>query len=54
MRAESEVISSRASQSRPNVGIILFEHRAFNQRSEVICRCQRSALMLRRPTPINS
>ncbi len=50
VHAQSEVISSRASASRPTQGIVVFEHRAFNQRDELVARCRRSALMSRRPT----
>jgi acyl dehydratase len=49
LRAETEVVAARASQSRPNAGIVTFEHRAFNQRGILVARCRRNALMLRRP-----
>jgi acyl dehydratase len=45
IRAESEVLSARASASRPGLGIVQFEHRALNQRGEVVVRCRRSGLM---------
>jgi acyl dehydratase len=44
--AETEVIGKRESRSRPGQGIVQFEHRATNQRGELVARCQRSALML--------
>jgi acyl dehydratase len=47
--AETEVVASRASASRPDAGIVTFEHRAFNQRDELVARCVRNALMRRRP-----
>jgi acyl dehydratase len=47
LRAESEVVAKRASRSRPEWGIVTFEHRGINQRDEVVCRCQRAAMMLR-------
>jgi acyl dehydratase len=50
IRAQTEVMSSRRSESRPTQGIVVFEHRAFNQRDELVARCRRSALMRRRPT----
>jgi acyl dehydratase len=50
LRAETEVVAARASQSRPNAGIVTFEHRAFNQSGVLVTRCRRNALMLRRPT----
>ncbi|MAG30525.1 MAG: dehydratase [Deltaproteobacteria bacterium] len=49
LRVETEVMASRASKSRPSQGIVTFEHRAFNQRGELVCRAQRDALMHRRP-----
>lgn len=50
LRAVSEVRELRASKSRPDAGIVTFVHEAINQRDEVVCRCERSALLLRRPT----
>ena len=49
VHAESEVLSVRDSSSRPDNGIVVFEHRGFNQRDELIMTCERSALMLRMP-----
>lgn len=46
---ETEVIETRASKSRPNWGIVIFEHRARNQREEIVMRCRRAAMMLRKP-----
>lgn len=48
IRSETEVIDIRASRSRPGQGIVTFEHRAFNQRDELVARCKRAALMLGR------
>jgi len=47
--AETEVVSKRESRSRPGQGIVCFEHRATNQRGELVARCVRNALMLGRP-----
>jgi acyl dehydratase len=49
IRAQTEVIDARPSRSRPNQGIVVMEHRAFNQRDELVARCRRSALMHARP-----
>jgi acyl dehydratase len=49
IRARTEVVSARPSSSRPSQGVVVFEHRAYNQRDEVVARCRRSALMHRRP-----
>ncbi|GAA1706669.1 MaoC family dehydratase [Kribbella yunnanensis] len=51
LRVESEVLTVRESKSRPTAGIVELEHRAFNQRDEVVCVLRRAALMLRRPAP---
>jgi acyl dehydratase len=51
VRVETEVIEARASRSRPDAGIVVFEHRAFNQRDELVCRARRTGLMRRRPAP---
>jgi acyl dehydratase len=50
IRAETEVIASRESKSRPNAGIVTFDHRAYNQRDELVARCRRNALMHKRPS----
>jgi acyl dehydratase len=49
IRVETEVLELRDSKSRPQNGIVIFEHRAFNQKDELVARCNRSALMLRKP-----
>ena len=42
---ESVIAEKRESKSRPNAGLVVFEHRAINQRDEVVCTCKRTALM---------
>ncbi|MGB5165050.1 MAG: MaoC family dehydratase [Woeseiaceae bacterium] len=49
LRIATEVLELRDSKSRPDNGIVIFEHRAFNQRDELVGVCKRSALMLRKP-----
>ena len=51
VRVETSVISKRESQSRPNAGIVEFEHRGINQRGEVVCICRRTAFMRRAQSP---
>ncbi len=48
LRAETEVKELRASKSRPEAGIVVFVHELFNQRGEIVCRCERSALLKRK------
>ena len=47
IRAETEVMAVRESKSRPEWGIVTFEHRGINQRGELVARCRRAAMMLR-------
>ena len=49
VRIETEVLELRDSKSRPENGIVIFEHRAYNQTDELVGSCKRSALMLRKP-----
>jgi acyl dehydratase len=49
VHVESEVVSRRESASRPNAGLVVFEHRGYNQRDELVARIRRTALMLKRP-----
>ena len=49
LRAATSVLSKRESKSRTDSGIVVFEHRAFNQRDEEVASCRRSALMLKKP-----
>ncbi len=48
LRAESRVAEMRESKSRPDAGVVVFEHRCFNQRDQEVANCKRSALMLKR------
>lgn len=49
IRIETEVLELRDSKSRPDNGIVVFAHRAYNQDDELVGKCMRSALMLRKP-----
>ncbi len=48
VHVESEVAEIRESKSRPRNGIVIFIHRAFNQKDELVAQCKRSALMIRK------
>lgn len=52
LRVESEVLTARPSRTRSGQGIVTFEHRAYNQDDQLVCRAVRSALMLSRPGSI--
>ena len=49
LRAVSEVKGLRDSRSRPQAGIVTFEHRMLNQRDQIVCQCLRAALLHRMP-----
>lgn len=49
LRAVTTVVSRRDSQSHPEAGIVVFEHRAYNQNDQEVASCRRAALMLRKP-----
>ena len=49
IRTITTVVASRASRTRPDAGITTFHHESFNQRGELVARCDRQALMHRRP-----
>jgi acyl dehydratase len=47
--ATTTVLEVRPSRSRPNTGIVLFEHVGTNQRGEIVVRAKRNAMMRARP-----
>ena len=49
--AETEVVEKRESKSRPQWGIVIFEHRARNQHGDLVMRCRRAAMMRRKGAP---
>ncbi|WP_274424343.1 MaoC family dehydratase [Chelativorans sp. YIM 93263] len=49
IRVETEVKSARESRSKPDRGIVEFEHRAYNQDDVLVARCLRQAMILKRP-----
>jgi len=51
VRSVTKVVSKRESKSRPDAGLIQFEHTAYNQRDEMVARCLRMALMKRKGVP---
>ena len=48
VRAETEVMATRASKSRSNAGLVEFRHRAFKQDGVLVAECRRTAFMRRR------
>jgi acyl dehydratase len=49
VHVSSTVLEIRESRSRPDAGIVIFKHEAFNQRDELVATCKRSALMRKKP-----
>ena len=49
VHVETTVVSVRASRSKPDRGIVEFEHKAFNQHDVLVARCVRQAMMKTRP-----
>src|SRR5690606_10134353 len=54
LRVETEALDTRVSKSRPTTGIVGIEHRAYNQRDELVCVVRRTALMMRRGETVAS
>ncbi len=50
LRVETRIIKKRESKSKPDRGIVWFEHLGINQRDEIVCECLRKGMMLRTPT----
>ena len=49
LTAETKIVDKRESKSKPDRGIVMFEHIARNQRDEIVCSCIRGGMMMRRP-----
>lgn len=47
IRSQTTVIALRESQSKPDQGIVTFEHRGFNQDDTEVAFCVRNALMFK-------
>jgi acyl dehydratase len=45
----TEIAAKRESKSRPDAGIVEFEHKAFNQNDELVASCRRQAFMRKKP-----
>lgn len=50
LRAETNILSVRASKSRPHAGLVEFEHSCFNQHGTVVATCRRVGLMHKHPS----
>ena len=50
IRSVTKVREKRVSKSRPNAGLVVFEHYGFNQSDEEVAFCVRTAFMMRTPS----
>jgi acyl dehydratase len=49
IRVETEIKSVRESRSKPDRGVVEMEHRAYNQRGDLVARCVRQTMVQKRP-----
>lgn len=49
VHVSTEILEARPSRSRPDAGIVTFEHRGTNQHHRAICVARRAAMMRTRP-----
>ncbi len=49
INVETKIVAVRASNSKPDRGIVTLEHRAFNQEGNLVCSATRNAMMHKRP-----
>lgn len=49
IHVETEILSLRESKSRPMQGIVVFRHRAFNQKGELVATFERTGLQHKKP-----
>ena len=48
LRAETEVIAKHETTEHPHAGIVVFEHRGYNQRGELVARVGREVVLRKR------
>ena len=49
IRSETKIVAMRESKSRPDVGIVEFEHTGWNQKGEMVALCRRQGMMRKKP-----
>jgi acyl dehydratase len=50
LRVVTRIKEMRESKSRPNAGLVTFEHTGYNQRDQEIAYVVRTGLMMKRPS----
>ncbi|MBT8147991.1 MAG: MaoC family dehydratase [Gammaproteobacteria bacterium] len=53
LRGRTRIVDRRESKSRPDRGVVWFEHVALNQRDEIVCECIRKGMMLKKPEAVS-
>ncbi len=48
----TKIVSKRESKSRPEAGIVEFQHQAFKQDGKLVAQCTRQAFMRKRPAAV--
>ena len=48
VRVMTKITEKRESKTKPDRGIVWFEHLGINQRDEIICECLRKGMMLKK------
>jgi acyl dehydratase len=49
LRSETTILSKRESKSRPDSGIVEFEHRGYNQHDALVMRIRRLGMIYKKP-----
>ena len=50
IRVSTRITERRESKTKPDRGIVWFQHAGMNQRDELICDCLRKGMMLKKPS----
>ncbi len=48
IRVTTRIVEKRESKTKPDRGIVWFEHIGYNQRDEIVCECLRKGMMIRK------
>ena len=50
IRVSTRIAERRESKTKPDRGIVWFQHTGMNQRDELVCDCLRKGMMLKKPS----
>ena len=54
IRVSTRITERRESKTKPDRGIVWFQHTGMNQRDELVCDCLRKGMMLKKPSRSSS